>query len=168
MRHMRRFIFWLFAIVLMAACDQRGQPVEEFGLDKLTKGMSSESDVRMVMGQPHTVWEDKDGTRLLEYPKGPEGARTWIFTIDSFGKLQDYRQVLTPENFARIQRDMSRDEVRRTLGKPRGVAQFARKNEEVWEWRYLDGADIRQFNVHFDLSSGKVTQTSSSRDSLPG
>ncbi|HZW21150.1 outer membrane protein assembly factor BamE domain-containing protein [Noviherbaspirillum sp.] len=148
--------------VFLAACDKQGRPIEEFGLDKLARGVSSEADVRLVMGQPETVWEEDDGTRNLQYPKGPEGVRTWEFTIDKSGKLKDYRQLLTKENFSKVTQGMSRDEVRRLLGKPRTVAQFKLKNEEVWDWRYQDMTMPRLFNVHFDMSSGKVTETSSS------
>lgn len=163
-----RKLFLLAAGMLLFACDQNGKPIEEAGLNKLGKGVSSEADVRMVMGKPDTVWEDDDGTRTLEYPKGPEGARTWMFTIDRFGKLQDYQQALTAENFTRIQPGLSRDEVRRMLGRPGSVVQFKRKNEEVWDWRFLDGVDTKMFNVHFDIDSGKVTQTSIMELHMPG
>jgi outer membrane protein assembly factor BamE (lipoprotein component of BamABCDE complex) len=153
-------------LALLAAglpgCDRQGRPVEEFGLDRLAKGVSSEGDVRTVMGQPETVWEEEDGTRSLQYPKGPEGVRTWEFTIDKSGKLKDYRQLLTQENFSKVRSGMSRDEVRRMLGKPRSIAQFKLKNEEVWDWRYQDLTVPRLFNVHFDMTSGKVNGTSSS------
>jgi len=163
----RKFLL-LVASLLLFACDQSGRPIEEAGLNRLGKGVSTEADVRMVMGQPHTVWEDDDGTRTLEYPKGPEGVRTWMFTIDRYGKMQDYRQVLTLENFSRIRPGMSQDDVRRMLGKPASVVQFRRKNEEVWDWRFLDGVDVKMFNVHFDIGSGKVTQTSMTQLHLPG
>lgn len=164
MKRTIRYLVLLLSSLAAFACDKQGRPIEEFGLDKLAKGISSESDVRMVMGQPETVREESDGSRTLEYPKGPEGARTWMFTIDRDGKMQDYRQVLTQETFARIQPGMSKDEVRRMLGKPRTVVQYKLKNEEAWDWRYLPspGTDARFFNVHFDMDTGKVTQTSSS------
>lgn len=163
MKRLFRTILLLGTALLAFGCDKQGNPIQEFGLDKLAKGISSESDVRMVMGQPDTVWEEEDGSRTLEYPKGPEGARTWVFMIDKTGKMQDYKQVLTEENFARIKPGMSKDEVRRMLGKPRTVVQFKRKNEEAWDWRYLPvpGNSPRLFNVHFDMTSGKVTGTSS-------
>lgn len=157
-----RYLLTLGVVLLACACDRQGRPIEEFGLNRLAKGISSEGDVRSVMGRPDTVLEEEDGSRILEYPKGPEGARTWFFYIDKSGKLQDYRQVLTDENFMRIKRGMSKDEVWRMLGKPRTVMQFKLKNEEVWDWRYLSGNTMRFFNVHFDITSGKVTQTSSS------
>lgn len=152
-------------LLLLTACDQSGKPIEEFGLEKLERGVSSETDVRQAMGQPDTVRENQDGTRTLEYPKGPAGARTWMIDIDSNGKLSGYRQVLTEENFARIQPGMSMDEVRQLLGKPRSVVQFKLKNEEVWDWRYLQSNHTtRLFNVHFDMGSRQVTRTSASVD----
>jgi outer membrane protein assembly factor BamE (lipoprotein component of BamABCDE complex) len=159
-----RRLLLLCSALLAFGCDKQGRPIEELGLDKLAKGVSSEGDVRAIMGKPDTVWEEEDGSRTLEYPKGPEGARTWVFIIDKNGKMQDYRQILTEENFARIKPGMSKDEVRRMLGKPRGVVQYKLKNEEVWDWRYLPSSspESRLFNVHFDMATGKVTGTSSS------
>ena len=159
----------MICLLSMVGCDQQGRPIQEFGLEKLAKGVSSESDVRMAMGQPETVWEEDGGERTLEYPKGPMGARTWIFEIDKDGKLRDYRQALTEATFAKIKPGMSQDNVRRLLGKPRTVVQFKRKNEEVWDWRYLEnGTTTRLFNVHFDINSGVVTQTSASDDASNG
>lgn len=166
MRRLLQLLLLSIAGLLAVACDQSGRPVEQVGLDKLTRGLSTESDVRMVMGQPHSVWEESDGSRMLEYPKGPEGARTWIFRIDQFGKLQNYQQVLTPENFARIKPGMSKEEVRRILGTPGSTMQFERKNEEGWTWRYLDGTDNRYFHAYFDSKSGQITRTESSQDSF--
>lgn len=164
----RRF-FVLASLLLFAACDQQGRPIQEFGLDKLAKGVSSEADVRMAMGQPETIWEEENGERTLEYPKGPMGARTWIFEIDKDGKLKDYRQALTEQTFATIKPGMSKDNVRKLLGKPRTVQQFKLKNEEVWDWRFLEnGTTTRLFNVHFDIDSGKVTRTSSNDDASNG
>ncbi len=157
--------FALACVFGLGACDQNGRPIQEFGLDKLAKGVSTESDVRGVMGQPDTVWEQEDGARTLEYPKGPEGARTWMFDIDRNGKLRDYRQVLSEATFGAIRVGMSRDEVRHMLGRPKKVAEYRLKNEEVWDWRYLDPTNTpRFFNVHFDKATGRVTQTSSSPD----
>ena len=162
---MQRWPTWMFVLILAvagSACDREGQPVQQFGLEKLAIGISSEGDVRAAMGQPETTWEDEDGSRILEYPKGPEGARTWIFAIDTKGKLVEYHQALTAENFARIKPGMSRDAVRRLLGKPRTVVNFNRMKEEVWDYRFLENHANRLFNVHMDQGTGKVTHTSSS------
>lgn len=149
-------------LLMLAACDQQGRPQEEFGLEKLAKDVSTESDVRMVMGQPGTVWDAEDGSRSLEYPKGPEGHRTWFFDIGKDGKLKDYRQVLADEYFEKIKPGMSMDAVRRTLGKPRSAVQYKLKNEEVWEWLYVERSGLqRLFYVHFDLKTNIVTRVSS-------
>jgi len=161
--HWIRYSAVALAALLTFGCDKQGRPVQEFGLDKLAKGVSSEGDVRTVMGKPETVWEEEDGSRALEYPKGPEGARTWIFIIGKDGTLKDYKQVLTEENFARVKAGMSLDEIRHMLGKPRSVVQYKLKNEEVWDWRYMtDPTTPRFFNVHFDIGTGRVTRTSMS------
>lgn len=165
---MTRLISLVLAAIcalLIGACDRQGRPIQEFGLDKLSKGISTEGDVRGVMGQPETVREEDDGSRILEYPKGPMGHRTWFFMIGKDGKLVDYRQVLTEENFSNIKQGMTMDAVRRMLGKPRSVAQYKLKNEEVWDWTFMQpDQKTRLFNVHFDITSGKVTRTSTSED----
>jgi outer membrane protein assembly factor BamE (lipoprotein component of BamABCDE complex) len=169
---MQRLISVFFVVVcalFSAACDRQGRPIQEFGLDKLAKGISTEGEVRIAMGQPETVWEEDDGSRTLEYPKGPMGHRTWFFVIGKDGKLKDYTQVLTEENFAKIKPGMSRDTVRRMLGKARSTVRYKLKNEEVWDWLYLQSNHTpRLFNVHFDIDSGKVTRTSSSDDPRTG
>ena len=88
-----------------------------------------------------------------------------MFEIDRNGKLRDYRQVLSEATFGAIRPGMSRDEVRRLLGRPKSVAEYRLKNEEVWDWRYLDATQKTQlFNVHFDRNTGRVTGTSASPD----
>jgi len=148
------------ALLALLGCDRDGNPVQEFGLDKLNKGISTEAEVRSVMGQPDSVREESGGARTLEYPKGPQGVRTWMFRIGADGKLSDYQQVLTDDNFDKIQKGMTREEVRNMLGRPRTVVPFARKKEEVWDWKYLHVHEERLFNVHFDMDTGKVVRMS--------
>lgn len=145
---------------LMFGCN--GRAVDDFGLEKLKVGISTETDVRREMGPPEKVWDEADGSRTLEYPKGPEGHRTFMILIDQQGIYQSYQQVLTAKNFATITIGMSQDQLRRKLGKPRSVVHLALKNETVWDWLYLDeGGAERLFNAHFD-ANGKLAQTSTS------
>jgi outer membrane protein assembly factor BamE (lipoprotein component of BamABCDE complex) len=152
----------VLAMLLLGGCDREGRFIEEAGLEKLEAGVSRESDVYMAMGQPQAVMEEEGGAKVLHYPRGPEGARTWFFHIGSDGVLVSYEQVLTPENFARIRPGMDRDEVTRLLGKPRSVMLFPLKNEEVWDWKYIHDHNEQLFNVHIDMVSNKVTATSTS------
>lgn len=148
------------AAVFALGCDRHGNPIEELGLDKLSKGNSSEADVRAVMGQPDSVRVESDGGRTLEYPKGPQGVRTWMFRIAANGRLADYHQVLTDDNFQRVQPGMTREAVRAMLGRPRSVVPFRRQNEEVWDWKYQHVHEERLFNVHFNLETGMVVRVS--------
>jgi len=159
-RRLAAIIGVLGAAVLLLGCDRNGNPVEEFGLDKLQKGISTEAEVRAVMGQPDTVRDEGNGARTLEYPKGPAGIRTWMFSINASGTMTDYRQVLTDENFEKIVPGLTQEEVRRMLGRPRSVQQFALKHEEVWDWKYRHVHEDRYFNVHFDMTTHKVVRTS--------
>jgi len=166
MKNFLRALFTFVCGLLMFGCN--GRVVEDFGLEKLSKGVSTETDVRIAMGEPAMVWNAENGMRTLEYPKGPEGHRTFMVNLDEQGIFQNYTQALTQQNFATIKAGMDRDQVRRILGKPRTVVKFGLKNEEVWDWRYLEGpANERFFNVHFDVNSGSVTQTSVT-DSMQG
>ena len=117
----------------------------------IVAGESSEDDVRKQAGRPEITWEEEDGGRRLEYPRGPEGATTWMVTIGADGKVRNIEQVLTAENFARVRAGMSRDDIRRLVGKPTKVEAFALKKEEVWGYRWWESAQEKAFfNVHFD------------------
>ena len=74
------------------------------------------------------------------------------------------RQVLTPENFARIQPGMDMAEVRRLLGKPAKVTPFDLKNETHHDWRYLEAPNTAMlFTVVTDRSL-RVLRTQSGPD----
>lgn len=166
MKKIMRTLFGLLCSVLMFACN--GRLPADLALEKLSKGVSTEADVRAALGEPEAVWQGEKGARTLEYPQGPEGGRTWMVDIDADGTLRDYTQVLSEQNFATVMPGMSRDEVRRKLGRPRSAVRFDLKNEEVWDWLYLDGPSSELlFNAHFDIGSGKLVRTSVS-DPVPG
>jgi outer membrane protein assembly factor BamE (lipoprotein component of BamABCDE complex) len=164
MKQVLKAIFAFLCAVLAFGCDQQGRFSEEPALSKLAKGVSTEGDVRNAMGKPDTVWEEEKGDRVLEYPRGPNGVKTWIFDIGADGKLRDWRQVLTEDYFRRVQPGMSMDEVRRLLGRPRSTVQFRNRHEEVWDWLYQDGGSRRLFQVHFDISSRQVRMSTSADD----
>jgi len=83
-----------------------------------------------------------------------------MLTLGPDGILKSMEQVLTPENFARVQPGMTRAQIRRLLGRPASVQLFERQQEEVWEWKEqtpLPSSDMR-FNVYFS-NTGEVTRT---------
>lgn len=133
-------------------------------LKGIEPGVSSEDDVRRQAGQPEIVWEEDNGERRLEYPRGPEGATTWMVTIGADGKVSRIEQALTAENFQRVRAGMREDDVRRLLGKPTRIEAFALKKETVWGYRWWETSqDKAFFNVHF-AADGRVTHMSRSDD----
>jgi outer membrane protein assembly factor BamE (lipoprotein component of BamABCDE complex) len=132
-------------------------------LKGLTPGVSTLEEVREQMGKPETERVFDDGSRRLEYPRGPQGLNTWMVDIGPNGRLVAITQALTAENFAKVRIGMSEDEVRRLLGKPGQVAGYRLKKETVWSWKWLEGGVTPEayFNVHFG-PDGRVTTTSRS------
>ena len=143
---------------LGAACDFIAQK-------DLTPGQSTEADVRRWMGQPEMIWEESDGSRTLEYPRGPMGKETYFVTIGADGRFRRIEQVLTEENFRKVQPGMTRDQVRQILGKPGEISRFKRQNEEVWGWRYLEATQRTMFfYAHFDQDTGLLKRTDQMQD----
>ncbi len=143
---------------LGAACDFIAQK-------DLTPGQSTEADVRRWMGQPEMIWEESDGSRTLEYPRGPMGKETYFVTIGADGRYRSIEQVLTEENFRKVQPGMTRDQVRQILGKPGEISRFKRQNEEVWGWRYLEATQRTMFfYAHFDQDTGLLKRTDQMQD----
>jgi hypothetical protein len=132
-------------------------------LKGMTPGVSTLDEVRQQMGKPETERVFDDGSRRLEYPRGPEGLNTYMVDIGPNGRLVAITQVLTAGNFAKIRIGMSEDEVRELLGKPGQVAAFRLKQETVWSWKWREGGVTEEafFNVHFG-PDGRVTTTSRS------
>ncbi|MGA0570088.1 outer membrane protein assembly factor BamE domain-containing protein [Variovorax sp. VNK109] len=147
-----RWTGWLLAAMLatgllvLAGCDPQR-------ISELEEGVSTEADVRARFGDPQQVWEGPAGARVFEYSQQPAGHRNYMITIGTDGKMSALRQVLTPENFAKVRPGMKLEEVRRVLGKPMKVTPYPLKNETHFDWRYLDGpnmADSKIFTVVFD------------------
>lgn len=142
----------LGALLSLLGCDRTGE---------LRPGVSSAAEVQEKMGKPAMEWQE-GADKVWEYPFTPEGTRNYMLTIGPDGVLKTMEQVLTPENMARVKPGMSRDDVRRLLGKPASSVVFQSKGEEVWDWKLpsMPSTEAR-FNVHFDLS-GRVAATSKS------
>jgi hypothetical protein len=137
------------AILLMvAACDRSS---------KLEEGVSTELQVRKEFGEPVTVTVTPDGTRTLEYPRQPEGWANYVIQIGPDGTMSSLRQLLNPDNFAKVKPGLSREQVRVLLGRPAKTQRFELKHEEVWDWRFKEnGQQPKLFSVSFD-DAGRVS-----------
>jgi len=116
--------------------------------------------VQSKFGAPGTVWKNLDGSEVWEYPLGPLGVQTFMITMGSNQAVREVRQVLSPEYLDKVRPGMSRDEVRRLIGKPREIDFFPARDEEVWTWRIEEfHFRLRQFHALFDRHTGILTTT---------
>ncbi|MDO8769336.1 MAG: outer membrane protein assembly factor BamE [Burkholderiaceae bacterium] len=153
----------IFALVglslVLSACDNQR-------IAELEEGVASEGDVRIKFGTPENIWDGPDGSRILEYNRQPEGAKNYMITIGTDGKMTALKQVLTPANFARIVPGMPMETVRKMLGKPMKITPYELKKTWHYDWRYMDGpnvSDSKLFTVVFN-SDLRVLSTGSTDD----
>ena len=161
---MRTLPLILLSAALLVACDAQR-------IEKLEEGVATEADVRRQFGDPMTVTEKADGSKVMEYPRQPEGSTNYLITIGADGKMSALRQLLSPANFAKVQPGLSQDEVRRMLGKPAKTQRFALKpDEEIWDWRFLDGSTRKVFSVTFGADARVMSSAvgDDTRDTQPG
>ena len=139
---------------------------DEQKIKELEEGLSTEADVRTQFGEPERVWREEDGSRTFEYNRQPAGAKNYMITIGTDGKMSALRQVLAPHVFAKIVPGMDENEVRRMLGKPAKMMTFKLKQETDWDWNYIDPPNREmQFTVTFG-PDGRVLRTLN-RERLP-
>ena len=155
---------WVAAALLTTGCDERRAA-------KLEEGLSTEADVRRQFGEPAQIIERADGSKVLAYPRQPEGATNVEITIGADGKMSALRQLLTSANFAKVQPGMDQAAVSGLLGKHAKAVRYAMKpDEEIWQWRFVDGQAKKVFEVRFDREN-KVQSTAiadDERQTLPG
>jgi hypothetical protein len=123
---------------------------------------ASAQQVEKLVGAPASVWKNADGSEVWEYPQGPLGVETYMVTLGPDHAVREVRQVLNDETISKLHVGMSRDEVRRLLGKPRDIGFSSLNDEEIWSWRYREwGVRNMELYVQFDRSTGalkKVTR----------
>lgn len=146
----------LLAPLLLAACASYD------GLG-LRPGVASEGEVRRTMGEPAIELGNPDGSRQMAYPRGPFGNQTYMVQVGKDGLLQSIRQVLTDDNFYRIQPGQTRDDVLRLIGPPLETMEFPRLHQVAWDYRYQDTwGYVAIFSVMFD-EQGQVVGRHSRR-----
>ena len=152
------------ALIGLTACDAQR-------VDKLEEGVSTEVDVRKQFGDPVTVTLEPDGSRTMDYPRQPEGWTNYVILIGPDGKMSSLRQLLTPDNFAKVQPGLSQQQVRKLLGRPAKTVPYVLKSEDVWDWRFKqNGQESKVFSVTF-AGDGKVVATAildDPRDTMSG
>jgi uncharacterized lipoprotein YehR (DUF1307 family) len=148
---------WLVAatvVLSLGACDQLRQ-------QRLEEGVSTEADVRLLFGKPDGEVTNADGTKTLEYSRQPMGKENFFMVIGADGKLTSMRQVLKAAEFAKIVAGKTKDEARKTLGRPAKTIKYDLKpDEDNWEWNFLDGQNPKVFIATFGKDNAVIrTQT---------
>ena len=150
-RSKRHAVAVFLCLTTLTGCDSRR-------ISELEEGVSTEADVRERFGEPAAIYQDVNGDVTLEYPRQPAGHVNDMISIGPDGKMGALRQVLKLTNFMRVTPGLDRSEVRRLLGRPAKAQSFALKEEEIWDWRFADGQEIKVFSVTFD-KTGRVVAT---------
>lgn len=145
MKRLRAWLCALLSAVGLTACDY-------LNMRELQPGVSSALEVRDRFGPPQMEWRNADGSLTWEYSRQPEGIECFMITIGADNILRRIEQVLTEDNFARVQRGMNGDEVRRLLGKPAASQFFQLRKETVWEWKIDHGNASGGEPVYFTVS----------------
>ena len=131
-------------------------------------GTSNEADVIAAFGKPVDTRSLADGSRQLDYPRGPMGRETWRATLSADGRLERLEQLLDEAHFARLKPGMTTEEVHRVLGRHFITSEYRNLEEQVWSWRYVDVSTRHMFfNAHFDVRTGLLKTTSRTDEYLP-
>jgi hypothetical protein len=122
---------------------------------------ASAQQVEKLVGAPASVSKKADGSEVWEYPQGPLGVETYMVTLGPDRAVREVRQVLNDENISKLHVGMSREEVRRMIGKPRYIGFSDRTDEEIWSWRYRSWK-VRTMDlyVQFDRPTGALKSVS--------
>jgi len=128
-----------------------------------------ESQARGVLGAPAAEFDNPDGTHQLVYPRGPLGTETYMVYLKG-GTVQRVEQVLTDDNFYRIQSGVTTaDQVRRMIGPPSRVVRFENLKQFAWDYRFRDTwGYLAIFSVMIDdrgmVASKVIARIESSKD----
>lgn len=164
----------LLAVMLgLAGCD--AQKIAE-----LEEGVATEADVRARFGEPEKVWDARDmarvpqagaaaapGARTFEYSRQPQGSANYFITLGPDGTMTALRQVLNPQNFARVLPGMPMELVRKMLGKPMKVTPFPLARTTHYDWRYIDAPNTPMvFTAVFDADLRVLSTASALEESV--
>lgn len=110
-----------------------------FAITRLEPGKSTEADVRQALGEPVKIYTNPDGTRQLVYPRGPAGPETYMANLAPDGRLVRLQQVLSEEQFRRIEvGSTDRAQLERLIGPPWRVVDFPNLRQVAWDYVFQD------------------------------
>lgn len=164
-----------FGVAALSAC-------ASFTLSELKPGVSTEADVRALLGAPTQIWladaqsvqntpqitprNPAGAARVLEYSRQLTGFQNFMIPVGADGKVTAVNQVLTPQSFAKVQVGMPLQAVLPMLGTPKKITHYALKNETHYDWRYRDGPNLSDSKIFWAVfnSAMQVVTTGSIED----
>lgn len=127
------------------------------GPDSIRAG-ESPNEVRAKSGPPATERKLPSGQSAWYYTTAPSGYFTWRVVFGADGRVGEYTQVLTRQNFFALPNGASRDVVLDRLGPPMERMKFPNSATETWTYRWLDGTFQMLANLTF--GAGGLEQAS--------
>ena len=119
------------------------------GVQSIVPQQSTLAEVRDRMGRPTDIRFDRDGHELWEYRTGPMGTETYLVRATLDGRVVGVSQLITQEQFARIQRGTTtKAQVRELLGMPSEIQYLG--GSPVWSWRMRIDPQRGHYSVRFD------------------
>jgi hypothetical protein len=150
---MKNFVIAAFGLLLGACAAYDGS--------SLRAGVSSDADVRSVMGAPGAEYQAADGTTRLVYPHGPLGTQTYIVNVGLDGRVRDVTQALQDGTFYGIHAGLIERDILEMIGPPGEKMHFPRSNTTAWDYRYVDTWGYPAvFSVTFDADGVVVSKIS--------
>ena len=143
-------------LAMLAVCSALLAGCAGYGPGNLQPGTPI-GDVVARMGPPTGEYPGPNGTRRVEFARGPMGKHTYMVDVDGQGRVIKWEQVLTLQKFFALQPGMSEQELLYTIGRPSEVMSIPRRQEQVWSYRYDTYERCIWFQVNIDQPTHKVT-----------
>ena len=158
MKDIRTPVSLLALLALLAGCGS---------LQRTLPAGTPLADVTARLGQPAATYPEPGGGQVLEYRGQPMGQFQHMARIGADGRLISYDQVLTSENFAKVQLNhWTKDDILRHFGRPAEVSRVRLDDREVWSYRYKeDKVWNSMMNVYFS-GHGVVMRLQNTPDPL--
>jgi hypothetical protein len=130
-----------FAVAAMVASLLSGCAANPFHGYDIAAGTPREAVIAR-MGSPTRSVRTPTGERL-QYSLQPLGQYAWMVDLEASGKVVQSRQVLTANDFLRIEPGKwTREDVEREFGPPAQVDRVASWPGPVMTYRWTDGSDM--------------------------